>query len=123
MDTPTILTFTLHCNKTEPYPIVKERVEKVLGCSLKSDEYGDEPAFVGDLLGMKIVLTDSSGVDGEGVYELHGLPDRDVYVGIQYKDIIIDDAILTLFNHAGDNGWRITRFSSSEGIDSDLNFH
>ncbi|KAB2877319.1 hypothetical protein F9K33_16555 [bacterium] len=102
---PTILEFTIRLKSAESLVTVLDRVEEILGCTMHSDSFADEPAFVGDLLGTKIVMFNPREIDGVYLYELQGLVDREIYANTDFNTINISEAILTIFERAEFHGW------------------
>jgi len=102
---PTILEFMIRLKSKESLDTVLSRVEQLLGCTMKSGSFADAPAFVGDLLGTKIVMFEPREIDDVTLYELHGSADRKIYPHGDFNSIAIDEAILTIFERAEFHGW------------------
>lgn len=106
MQSRTYITFSLSIDATDPLDIVKERIENAMNCKLAGGFFGGVPAFVGEMLGIRIGLLCWRGIAGIPIFQFHGMPDPQEVRGDPWQEIRIDQAVIDLLERNGAGLWR-----------------
>lgn len=107
----TSLSFSIRIDATLPFPDLQNKVEEILGCKFVNKKFYGEYLLVGDLLGMRVLLSEWRGLERKKTYQLHGIADDPKLfpdeTNTTVNSIDISPAIITLLYVYGAGNWRI----------------
>lgn len=109
-----VFRFSIRTEMTIPFGRMKQHVQAALGCSFQEGEFlGGLPAHVADLLGMRVYLRRTSGIDDARMFALHGGPEGGKFLDAPDGETVsltsqhIDQGVIDLLEVHGAGKWHI----------------
>ncbi len=106
--------FDIQTEATVTKEHMKQLVETALSCSLRDGDFlGGLPAYVTDLLGMRIYLRQTRGIGNTGVFALHGSVEELRFfrtpegVPVDWLPQHLDQGIIDLLEVHGAGRWHV----------------